>query len=532
MRLVLLSVAVLLAVPALRAQDPVIPLLSPTPRAPGHFGGQVAGISDLNGDGRGDLIVGADWEGGLAGRVHVFSGADGALIRSLVSPTPSTSPIGAFGIAVAAVPDTDGDTVADILVGSSAEGSSATGRGRVHLFSGATGTLLRTHISPNPEGAGQAFPSFGCSVAGVPDLNGDGRGDILVGACREDTGDAGRAYLISGATGTLLLSLSSPNPSTNGQFGQGVSGVPDADGDGLTDLLVSATTEEGGATDSGRAYLFSGATGVLLRTLVSPSPFTRGLLGRSAAGVPDANGDGRGDLLVGATGEGGTGQVYLFSGATGALIRAIPSPTPRTGGQFGLSLSAVADVDGDGVADHLVGAATEADGATSSGRAYLFSGATGALLRSLVSPTARASGFFGYSVSGVPDTDGDGRGDLLIGALQEDGPGSATGRAYLFPGAFGVAAEPSPERTALALTVAPHPMRTSGTVTLTLEAPEPVTVALFDVLGRRVQTLHEGPLSGGAHAFAVRADPLPPGLYLVRATAPGASSTRHLVIAR
>ena len=126
-----------------------------------------------------------------------------------------------------------------------------------------------TLTSLNPEALG----NFGVSTAGVPDLDGDGRGDVLVGAWRENGGaeDAGRAYVFSGVTGARLRTLASPNPELDAQFGRSVAGVPDADGDGQGDLLVGAPLEDGGASNSGRAYLFSGATGELLRTLVSPT---------------------------------------------------------------------------------------------------------------------------------------------------------------------------------------------------------------------------------------------------------------------
>ena len=70
----------------------------------------------------------------------------------------------------------------------------------------------------------------------------------------------------------LLFTLESPNPELTGNFGSAVVEVPDADGDGQSDLLVGAVAENGGAESSGRAYLFSGATGELLHTLESPQP--------------------------------------------------------------------------------------------------------------------------------------------------------------------------------------------------------------------------------------------------------------------
>ena len=191
-----------------------------------------------------------------------------------------------------------------------------------------------------------------------------------------------------------------------------------------------------------RVYVFNGTTGALLQTLVSPNPELDGQFGSAIAGVADANGDGRGDVFVGAPAEDGgaesAGRAHLYSGSTGLLIRTLTSPNPELGGAFGISVSGVPDVDGDEQDDLLVGAFLEDALAMDAGRAYLFGGATGGVLRTLESPNSQAQGFFGDTVAGVADVDGDGRGDLFISAPFED-PGEVAdaGRAYLFSGSTG-----------------------------------------------------------------------------------------------
>ncbi|NND72529.1 MAG: T9SS type A sorting domain-containing protein [Rhodothermales bacterium] len=523
----LVIASILVLVPASQAQD-AVSLLSPTPRAPGHFGGAVAGIPDVDGDSRGDLLIGADWEGGLAGRVHIFSGSSGSLIQTLESPTPGGN--GGFGSAVSDVPDLDGDGVFDIVVGTFSEGSSATGWGRAHVFSGASGTLIYTLMSPNPEGAGQSTPFFGGSVAGISDIDGDSRGDLLVGAASEADGNTGRAYVFSGSSGDTLRTLTSPNPESNGLFGFRVAGVPDTDGDGTTDILVAAHTEDAIATNAGRAYLFSGATGALLHTFQSPNPSSGGLFGREIEGVSDTDGDGRGDVLIGASGDVGSGRAYLFSGATGSLIYELESPNPPgAGGLFGQAVGVTPDLDGDGVADLIVGATGEFEASILTGRAYVFSGATGTLLNSLVSTNPKSSGSFGYSVAGVPDANGDGQGDILVGAVQEDGPSASTGRAYLFSGGMPVANESSPTLPVNSLDVYPNPVREEATIRLTLSLPETVTIKLHDVLGRQVTGLHSGPLTSGANAFQIDASELASGVYFLVASTSTEVITQRLI---
>ncbi len=99
---------------------------------------------------------------------------------------------------------------------------------------------------------------------------------------------------------------------------------------------------------------------------------------------------------------------------------------------------------------------------------------------------------------------------------------------------FATAAEPGSTPLALALDAPyPNPFRSEATVALVLDRAAAVSVEVFDVLGRRVARLHDGPLAGGRrHAFTLRGDDLAPGVYLVRASGDGLSATRPLVRVR
>lgn len=161
---------------------------------------------------------------------------------------------------------------------------------------------------------------FGESVSNVQDLNGDGIEDVVVGAHQEgptDTEWPGRAHVFSGSTGDLLHTLLPDTNEAGANFGRSVSGISDIDLDGMGDIVVGAKFES--LDPEGRAYIFSGMTGQRLHTLTSPDIFY-GALGGSVSGVPDVNGDGRGEVVVGdlqldeEEGEQG-GRVYLFESA-------------------------------------------------------------------------------------------------------------------------------------------------------------------------------------------------------------------------
>jgi hypothetical protein len=225
-----------------------------------------------------------------------------------------------------AVGDVNGDGKADIALGATGEDVGInTDQGRAYVFSGATGSLLFTLDIPMTE----AFAHFGLSLA-VADVNGDAKGDIAVGTPYEDVGgnqDQGQAYVFSGANGSLLFTWDNPMPQWTGQFGYSVA-VGDVNGDGRGDIAVGARSEDvvGGIADQGQAYVFSGADGSLLFTLDIPNPEAGAFFGHSVA-VGDVNGDGKGEIAVGAFGEdvGGNadqGRAYVFSASV-----ATPTPT-------------------------------------------------------------------------------------------------------------------------------------------------------------------------------------------------------------
>ena len=443
-----LAAVLLAATLAVVAAAQPIEFMAPIEESNGQIGHSIAGIPDVDGDGRGDVIIGSPNahpfpapEG--AGRAYIFSGSSGALLRELASPNAETR--GYFGAVVAGIPDVDGDGRGDVVVGAYQENPNASPQeaGRAYIFSGSSGAPLFTLMSPNEE----VFGFFGWAVAGIADADGDGRGDVVVGAYIESPGvspeAAGRAYIFSGSSGALFRTLVSPNEISNGIFGFCVAGIADVNGDGRGDVVVGAQNESPGTSPdyAGRAYIYSGSTGTMLWTLASATEEFGGGFGRAVANVPDVNGDGREDVVVGASESPGAspdnaGRVHIFSGSGGAYLRTLVSPNEEEDGQFGYSVAGIGDVNGDGRGDVVVGAHLEAPPGplNNSGRVYVFSGAGGAPIRTLISPHAKASGAFGRVVARVPDADGDGRDDVAAGA-PFDAPFPSpvgAGRAYLF----------------------------------------------------------------------------------------------------
>jgi len=335
-----------------------------------RMGYAVAGVPDLDGDGKGDLLLGSPryWGvGSWSGRVYVISGASGKLIRTLDGGAETAQ----FGYAVAGLEDVTGDGKGEILVGAWGQnGTAGADAGRAFLYSGADGKLLK-------EWQGEGKDHYlGVSVAGVPDADGDGKMDILLGAYGYGVSpeeNRGRVYLYSGASGNLIRTHTGENAGDT--FGWSVAGVQDTNGDGRGDLLVGARDfDPPNLHNAGRVYLYSGTDGALLNTFDAQKSMDN--LGRNVAGVPDMDSDGRGDLLLPAhrgDGKAGvdSGIVYVRSGATGKLLFTFEGEA--AGDYLGWGVAGIDDVNGDGRGDLLLGAYPHSEpGKTEAGRAYVY----------------------------------------------------------------------------------------------------------------------------------------------------------------
>jgi hypothetical protein len=277
-------------------------------------------------------------------------------------------------------------------------------------------------------------------VAGAGDVNGDGTPDLLVAAVLADPGgraNAGRAFLFSGADGSLLKRFDGCG--AGDEFGRSVVGVGDVTGDGVPDVLVGAPfADPNGKQEAGSVYLFSGANGSLVRRIDGSAAGDR--FGLRAAPVGDVNHDGTSDFVIAApfaspAGRDEAGAAFLFSGASGSRLKSLYGE--KAGDQFGSSLAAAGDVNRDGVPDILIGAEfADPGGVDQAGSAYLFSGANG--LRLFCFRGQELGALFGCSVAGAGDVDRDGAPDILVGAIWASPGGlNHAGSAFLFSGADG-----------------------------------------------------------------------------------------------
>jgi hypothetical protein len=372
-------------------------------------------LADFNGDGYDDAAAAMPFRSDPTPAVTVLMGSATGLVAGGALTLVPPSGAARYGFSIAAVGDLNGDGFGDLVVG--APGALAD-VGQVFVYLGSAGGVRATpDVTLN--GPGEANVLYGAAVAGAGDLNTDGYADLVAGAPMA-AGGAGRVFVYLGsptgvaASPTMVLA---PPDASMARFGVSLANAGDVDGDGDSELLVGADATGG---FSGAAYLYAGSpSGIPMtatRRIASPEA---GQFAAALAGLGDTNGDGLPDFAVGAANvESARGRVYVFHGER-MLSVTVPSRTIRGGGgteaEFGGAVAPAGDVDGDGDDDLMVGAPRRAN---YTGAAYLFlGGATGLAETAAQGFDGMAMGsFFGGSLAGARDVDRDGFADVAVGA--------------------------------------------------------------------------------------------------------------------
>lgn len=380
-------------------------------------GWTIAPMSDLDGDGFDEYIVGS---GGLGGYAEVISGHTGAVIYDYHE-------VGCYGMALGDLGDVTGDGTADFAVGAPRE----EGIGSVRIYSGADGSLEETLWGTNINGR------FGYALTSAGDVDGDTIGDMIVGSFWDSTNifEAGSATVFSGADWSVIHHVEGDLTSEE-WFGTEVCGVGDLNGDHMAEFLVGAPQQwyvPALNPPPGNVHLFDGATGNLITRFEGNNPGDH--YGTSVAPLGDVNGDGTNDMVIGSPrhDENGSpvGMAEVRSGKNGIVLRRWFG-TPWS--MFGTSVASAGDLDQDGFDDVIVGACHCQNTFPISGEpayAQIFSGFDGQLLRHI---EGEALASWGFAVAGLGDLTGDGIVDFGIGSPHTPTLGPETGKALVMSG--------------------------------------------------------------------------------------------------
>ena len=465
-----------------------------------RFGISVAGIGDVNGDGYGDVIVGAaeyDADQTNEGAAFIFHGsASGipsggpATAATRLESNQSTSPSPAFGNSVAGAGDVNGDGYADVIVGAYLYDAGTTDEGAAFIFHGSAAGIPNGHPSTAASllESNTASVGFGWSVASAGDVNGDGRADVIVSAFSYASGQAleGAAFVFHGsASGVPSGNLATAAAQIQGnqiqaQLGSDVASAGDVNGDGYADIIVGASAYNAGQTDEGAAFIFHGsASGI-----ASGDPATaatqlesneaNGAFGASVASAGDVNGDGYADVIVGDFfyGASSEGAAFVFFGGASGIPDGNPTTaaaelgTGQGGANLGADVASAGDVNGDGYADVIVGATLFDSGESSEGAAFVYHGGAQGILDGnptnaparLETNQANAAAdpvspfyFDGLDATGAGDVNGDGYSDVIIGAPYYDSGQTDEGAAFIFLGSASGVANGNPTTAATVL---------------------------------------------------------------------------------
>lgn len=357
---------------------------------------------DVNGDGLGDTAIAAP----DIGTVFVYLGTVSGIAAT---PTMIALPAGGTAIPVASAGDVNGDGFGDLVIGAAAHD-----RALVYLGSidGVSATPSATLLGPSGETGG------GASVSSAGDMNGDGYADVAVG--RDQVHDSGRVFIYYGSSSGVHVvpdrALRTGFGRDDEGFGFAIAGGGDLNGDGFGDVVALAYRLSSSFVTF--ACIFPGGGSLTPTASCTQNALVGDRPGSVLSLAGDFNGDGFSDVVVGESVGVGTAKVFGGNSAADLSMQLSayisPAGNPR---RAGASVAVAGDINGDGLSEIVVGATDSSESSASLGRALVFRGGRTGVMSSAdwtLEPAGSALPSFGGAVAGS-DIDGDGNADVIVG---------------------------------------------------------------------------------------------------------------------
>lgn len=471
----------------------------------GNFGGRVAATMASESDSGPDtafIVFGGHILGGTIDLADVGFSIGGVRIAAESAAIQ-------YGITVASLGDFNGDGLADIAIGAQSDHEAGYSAGAAYVIYGTAQAPQTIQLSEIALGNGgfkilgeNEYDTAGTSVSAAGDINGDGYADVIIGAPNNSStadysDNTGAAYVVLGSgdrTSTLDLQLmqkGSEGFKIGGEepyqlAGYAVSSAGDINQDGYGDYVIGAYGGYSNGFYKGAAYLVYGSGNSISSVDLEQLNFGLGGFkisgaaefdeaGFSVAAAGDVNGDGLDDFLIGAPFDAPyygmvegkmAGKAYVVYGRGDVPYGVdLEHMTLGTDGgtrsvglriigendldRAGASVSSAGDINGDGLADILIGAPANGEGGSGAGAAYVIFGQTDRTGDIHLRDIAAGHGGFklvgeavndvaGSTVAAAGDVNRDGFDDLLVGARGNDvAEGDDRGAAYvLFGGAY------------------------------------------------------------------------------------------------
>jgi len=408
-----------------------------------NFGMKVAPAGDVNGDGYADVAVWAAGSGHEAGKVYIYLGSPKGLSRTPAWTMEGEQPKDQFGHSFGTIGDINGDGFGDFIVG--AQGYNAPGLenpGKAYVYLGSSKGLSKTPIWTK---TGQTtFELLGDCSGPAGDINKDGLSDVVIGSYGYDHFKGKASVYYASKTGGLS---DKPTWTGYGEdpgdwYGYSVASCGDIKGDGYPGVVIGGKQHrKGNLTRVGKVYVYYGSKNGLPKTPSwTASGETEGeLFGWRALPTGDIKGDGHNGLIIsGYMYSNGkkrvAGKVYVYYGSVQGLP---PEPSWTYEGEtnaelFGYTIAS-GHFTGDGYSDILVGAPAYHD---ARGRVYLFKGGPNGLSKEPIwtCEGKYAGEKFGSYVANAGDITGKGVQDFIVGAPTNSEKGKEFGKAYLYYG--------------------------------------------------------------------------------------------------